>query len=142
MPEETPHSYYEQASDDDLAVDLTDYKDAIRNIREKILHIEMELSRRLEARNARILQGESYRITTGIKRDISWDQLKLADAQAVAEAEGHGEMFARAFPLERKANLTHLNQLLKYGGRTAEAVMHARVKETERIEFKVSQLVT
>jgi hypothetical protein len=139
--DETPHSYYEQACDDDLAVDLLARKDAIKVLREEILHIETELQRRLEARNARILQGESYKITTGIKREISWDQLKLADAFAVAAAEGHGEMFARAFPVERKANLTNLNQLLKYGGRTAEAVELAKTKETSRVEFKVSQIV-
>jgi hypothetical protein len=142
MTDETPHSYYEQASDDDLAVDLVARKDAIRVLREEILHIEMELARRLTDRNARILQGESYKITTGIKREIGWDQLKLADAFAVAQAEGHGLMFSKAFPLERKANLTHLNQLMKYGGRVAEAVTLAKTKETERLEFKVQPLIS
>lgn len=142
MPDETPHSAFSELADDQLAEDLLDRKGNIRRLRDEILHIEMELMRRLEARNARILQGESYKISTGIKRDISWDQRKLADAFAVAAAEGHGEMFAKAFPVERKANLTHLNQLMKYGGRTAEAVNYAKTKETERLEFKVQPLAS
>lgn len=142
MTDETPHSKYEECSDDGLAVWLMDTRDSIRVLREQAAHIEAELLRRLEARNARILQGESFKISTGIKREIAWDQRKLADAFAVASAEGHGEMFAKAFPVERKANLTHLNQLLKYGGRTAEAVALAKTKETERLEFKVQPLVS
>jgi hypothetical protein len=140
--DETPHSYYEQACDDDLAVDLLARKDAIKVLREEILHIEGELLRRLEARNARILQGESYKITTGIKREITFSQLRLADAWETAQEEGHIDLFCKAFPLERKANRTHLNQLLKFGGRTAEAIERAKEKETSRIEFKVSQLVS
>jgi hypothetical protein len=142
MPDETPHSSYEEMVDDDLALCLMDHKDEIRSRREAILHIEMELARRLEARNARILQGEQFKITTGIKRELAFDQLKLADAYAVAQAEGHGLMFSKAFPLERKANLTHLNQLMKYGGRVAEAVNLAKTKETERLEFKVQPLIS
>jgi hypothetical protein len=142
MTDETPHSIWEELTDDQLAANLLDHKEGIKAFREQILHIETELQRRLEARNARILQGESYKITTGIKREIGWDQLKLADAFAVAQAEGHGLMFSKAFPLERKANLTHLNQLMKYGGRVAEAVTLAKTKETERLEFKVQPLIS
>jgi hypothetical protein len=139
MPE-TPHSIYEEMADDQLAEDLLRCKEEIAGLRGAVAHIEFELQRRLEARNARILQGEQFRVTTNIKRTIAWDQDKLAVAYAVAGAEGHQLMFQRAFPLERKANLTHLNSLLKYGGKTAEAIELAKTKEDARVEYKVTEV--
>lgn len=129
-----------RVSDDELASDLLARKQAIAQLREEIAHIEAELARRLQERNARILQGERFRVSTGIKRTITWDQAKLEDAELQAVDEGRQDLFRKAFPLEYKPNLTHLNQLLKFGGKTAEAIAMAKVKEEERLEFKVTDL--
>lgn len=141
MPEDI-RDYVKVADDDDLASDLLARKAAIAQLREEIAHIEAELARRMADRNARILQGERFRVSSGIKRYLTWAQDKLADAAAVADAEGHGDMFGKAFKLEYKANLTQLNNLLKFGGRTAEAIAAAKVKEEERLEFKVTDAPT
>jgi uncharacterized small protein (DUF1192 family) len=127
-------------ADDELAAQHEGLKDGIRALREELWKVEAELARRLASRQARTILGKEFKVRTSNKREIVWDQFKLGDARYTAVDNGLEDLFDKSFPLKRECSVRNLNELLKLGGKTAEAIEAAKLEVKERQEFIVERL--
>ncbi len=130
-----PNAIYRQMSDDELAEMVISLKEEMSTLRTTCWRAEDELRNRLIERNAKRLQGEKFLVKSSVKREIIWDQLALSKAQNVADAEGRVDLFRQAFPLKYDASIRNLNTLMKFGGKTAEAIEAAKSEVKERVEL-------
>lgn len=127
-------------STDELAEHALAIKEAMRTLREEYWKIEQEILNRLTVMNAKVLEASEYRVRSSVKRDYKYDQEALSNAFSVASAEGLGNLFNRAFKVERKVSLRGLDELLKRGGKTKEAVEAAQREANERTELVFEKL--
>jgi hypothetical protein len=83
----------------------------------------------------RILRGENYDISMHVQVEQHYDAKRLEIARLVAEGEGKGVQFDKAFPQIRETKVSQVNKLLKLGGRTAELVEKAKTGFSEERKF-------
>lgn len=138
MVAHNPNEIYQQMSEDELADCALAMKESIATARDTLARCENELKHRLEANGAKRLQGKRFLVKSTLRREIKWDQEKLEDVLCAAIREDHSDLFNEAFPLTYGCSIRKLNELLKYGGATAEAIEAAKaeVKETLTLEYE------
>jgi hypothetical protein len=130
-----PNAIYRQMSDDELAEMVISLKEEMSTLRTTCWRAEDELRNRLIERNAKRLQGEKFLVKSSVKREIKWNDDLLDLAAKTAGEEGVRHLFDRAFPLVHSPSIRNLNELLKFGGKTAEAVEAAKSEVNEKIEL-------
>lgn len=140
MPDFDPNALYKAMSDDELAEMVLSLKEQMADLRTTCWKAEDELRNRLMERNAKRLQGEKFLVKSSVKREIKWDQDGIARALLAADEEGKATLFARAFPLKYDCSVRNLNELLKFGGKTAEAIEAAKAEVNEKIELQLQPL--
>lgn len=135
-----PNAVFREMSEDDLADLALAMKESISTARDTLYRCEDELRRRLTDNNAKRLQGTRFLVKSTLRREIKWDQDRLLSAALVAASAGRmvAGLFDEAFPLKRECRVAKLNELLKFGGKTAEAIEAAKaeVKETTLLEYE------
>jgi hypothetical protein len=135
-----PNAVYKAMSDDELAELVVGLKEQANELRTTIWKCEDELRNRLIVNNAKRLQGEKYLVKSSVKREIRWNDLAIVSACNIASIEGHRELFMRAFPLVYAPKVRELNELLKFGGKTAEAIEAAKIETREKVELAFEAL--
>ena len=135
-----PNALYRQCSDDELAQLVVDLKEQASTLRQSIWRAEDEIRNRLLERNAKRIQGDRYLIKSSVKREIRWDDARIARACDAARDEGHHELFIKAFPLVYAPRLREVNELLKYGGATATLIDEAKSEVNEKVELAFETL--
>jgi len=135
---ENLNDVYKSFSDDDLAAMILSLKEQATDIRTAIWRAEDELRNRLITNNAKRLQGQKYLIKSTVDREIKWDHDAIVAAGAIAQTEGRADLFRKAFPTVFAPKIRELNELLKFGGKTAEAIEAAKleVKEKVKLDFE------
>lgn len=125
---------------DALAEQALQIKEGIRTLREELWKIEQEIGNRLIKLNAKVMEGGEYRVRSSVKRTLVFDQEKLAAAFSIAAGEGLGNLFNRAFTVERKVSLRGLDELTKRGGKTKEAIDAAQLEAQEKTNLVFEKL--
>jgi len=135
-----PNAIYKQLDDDELAQLVVDLKEQASTLRQSIWRAEDEIRNRLLERNAKRIQGDRFLIKSSVKRDIKWDYEMIERAGEVAKSEGRDGLFGEAFPRAYGCSIRNLNALLKFGGKTAEAIEAAKTEVNEKVELAFEPL--
>jgi hypothetical protein len=135
-----PNAIYRQMSDDELAEMVISLKEEMSTLRTTCWRAEDELRNRLIERNAKRLQGEKFLVKSSVKREIKWLDDVIEGVRQAANAEGHLDLFCDAFPKVYAPRIREVNELVKFGGKTAELIEAAKGQVNEKVELQFQPL--
>ena len=129
-----------EKTDAELIEYLADNREYLQTLRDIIGITEMEITGRLENRNATIMRGENK--TVEISSKVDWDKSKLSQLREMFspdELEGiYTPEHEEVVTVPEKWNMAKGKRLLKYGSEVSSIIDSARIKGRNKLTLKES----
>ena len=119
---------------------LADNREYLQTLRDIIGITEMEITSRLENRNATIMRGENK--TVEISSKVDWDKSKLSQLREMFSPDALKDLYTpeheEVVTVPEKWNMAKGRRLLKYGSEVSSIIDSARIKGRNKITLKES----
>ena len=129
-----------EKTDAELIQYLADNREYLQTLRDIIGITEMEITSRLENRNATIMRGENK--TVEISSKTEWDKSKLSQLREMFSPDELKDIYtpehAEVVTVPEKWNMAKGRRLLKYGSEVSSIIDSARIKGRNKITLKES----
>ena len=129
-----------EKTDAELIQYLADNREYLQTLRDIIGITEMEITSRLENRNATIMRGEKK--TVEISSKVDWDKSKLSQLREMFSPDELKDIYTpeheEVVTVPEKWNMAKGRRLLKYGSEVSSIIDSARIKGRNKITLKES----
>ena len=129
-----------EKTDAELIQYLADNREYLQTLRDIIGITEMEITGRLENRNATVMRGDNKEVE--ISSQVDWDKSKLSQLREMFspdELEGiYTAEHEKVVTVPEKWNMAKGRRLLKYGSEVSSIIDSARIKGRNKITLKES----
>ena len=129
-----------EKTDAELIQYLADNREYLQTLRDIIGITEMEITSRLENRNATIMRGENK--TVEISSKVDWDKSKLSQLREMFSPDELKDIYTpeheEVVTVPEKWNMAKGRRLLKYGSEVSSIIDSARIKGRNKITLKES----
>ena len=129
-----------EKTDAELIEYLADNREYLQTLRDIIGITEMEITGRLENRNATIMRGENK--TVEISSKTEWDKSKLSQLREMFSPDELKDIYTpeheEVVTVPEKWNMAKGKRLLKYGSEVSSIIDSARIKGRNKITLKES----
>ena len=129
-----------EKTDAELIQYLADNREYLQTLRDIIGITEMEITSRLENRNATIMRGENK--TVEISSKTEWDKSKLSQLREMFSPDELKDIYTpdheEVVTIPEKWNMAKGRRLLKYGSEVSSIIDSARIKGRNKITLKES----
>ncbi len=129
-----------EKTDAELIQYLADNREYLQTLRDIIGITEMEITSRLENRNATIMRGENK--TVEISSKTEWDKSKLSQLREMFSPDELKDIYTpeheEVVTVPEKWNMAKGRRLLKYGSEVSSIIDSARIKGRNKITLKES----
>ena len=129
-----------EKTDAELIQYLADNREYLQTLRDIIGIKEMEITSRLENRNATIMRGENK--TVEISSKVDWDKSKLSQLREMFSPDELKDIYTpeheEVVTVPEKWNMAKGRRLLKYGSEVSSIIDSARIKGRNKITLKES----
>lgn len=129
-----------EKTDAELIQYLADNREYLQTLRDIIGITEMEITGRLENRNATVMRGENKEVEISSK--VDWDKSKLSQLREMFSPDELKDIYTpeheEVVTVPEKWNMAKGRRLLKYGSEVSSIIDSARIKGRNKITLKES----